>query len=146
MHNRIKNNLLVIVLSLLALPFIQQCVPFVHEDWLMGYYNITNDTPFSFDQWFDGSYQQKKESFVNDRVGFRPGFVRLKDQVDYSIFSKINYGGAVLGKKNDFYYIEYILAYNGHDYSSNSFIRAKLLKLKALQDTFSRLGKTMVVC
>ncbi|MCW3123292.1 MAG: sugar O-acetyltransferase precursor [Flavipsychrobacter sp.] len=144
-QHKIKQGLFIMALATLCLPLIQQCLPFADEDGLFGYYNTAGNVSFSFATWFDGSYQQKKDAYLNDHMGFRPGMVRIKDQVSFSLFSKAKYGGAILGKHNYLYYENYILAYNGRDYTGEAYIRHKMLRLKALQDTFAHMGKSLIL-
>jgi hypothetical protein len=140
-----KNGLLAFILVILCLPAMQQLLGFYDGKKLNGYFSVTNDTTFSWQQWFGGSYQQRKGNFMNDHIGFRPDLIRINNQVDFSLFETLNYGGAVLGKQHCLFYGDYINAYNGADYTGDSFIRIKMMKLKALQDTFARLNKSLLL-
>src|SRR5690554_2202053 len=66
--------------------------------------------------WFDGSFQESLEKFVNDNIGFRPWFVRIHNQIQYSFFDKAHAHGVINGKDNYLYELNYIKAYNGQDF------------------------------
>jgi hypothetical protein len=40
--------------------------------------------------WINGDYQREKEKYFNDQFGFRNDFVRLHNQIGYSLFKKMN--------------------------------------------------------
>jgi acetyltransferase AlgX (SGNH hydrolase-like protein) len=141
----IKKCLYALLIGSLILPITQQCISFYDSPKLYGYFSAAKDIPFSWNSWFEGSYQQLKGTFVNDNAGFRPDLIRIKDQVDFSLYKKMNYGGIVLGKQGYLFFGEYIDAYTGADYTGDSVIRNLLYQLKALQDTFSRLNKSLVL-
>ena len=141
----LKKGLFLFVFACLCLPLVQQAVPFFESKPLRGYFTIAADTSFSWSGWLEGTYQHKKEAYLNDHAGFRPDLIRIKDQLDYSLYNRLDYSGAVPGKKNCLYFNDYILAYTGVDYSGDSVISAKMIRLRALQDTFARMGKSLVL-
>lgn len=145
MTQKIKSLLLVAFLAVLSLPMIQQALSFYASDPLSGNFDVVSDTAFSWEGWLAGTYQQRENAFYNDHMGFRPDLIRIKDQADLWLFHKLNYGGCVLGKNNCLFWDNYIDAYTGRDFAGDSFIRRQLFMLKALQDTFARTGKTLLV-
>ena len=141
----IKKGLFLFLFAVLSLPFVQRAVPFFESEPLEGYFSIAADTSFSWQGWFNGAYQHKKEAYLNDHAGFRPDLIRIKDQVDYSLYTRLDYSGAIAGKENCVYFDNYVYAYTGMEYTGDSFILAKMIKLKALQDTFAHLGKSLLL-
>jgi len=135
--------LFLFVFACLSLPLVQQVVPFFESEPLWGHFTIAAETSFSWNGWLDGTYQHKKEAYLNDHAGFRPDLIRIKDQMDLELYHKVP--GVTVGKSNCLFYDNYIDTYLGVDYIGDSAIRAKMLRLKALQDTFSHLGKSLVL-
>lgn len=130
---------------ILLLPAVQHAVPFITSGPLFGYYTNAPDVTFSTAGWLNGSYQKSKAEYLNDHVGFRPDFLRINGQIDYSLFYKANYGGTVVGRDNFLFYDNYISAYYGLDYAGYPRLLQQMTRLKALQDTFTALGKTLIM-
>ncbi len=145
MGHKIKKGLFSFLFIVLLLPFIQYCLPFIDSGKLYGYFNNAPDINFSFDKWFDGSYQNAKTNYLNDHVGFRPDLLRINGQIHFSLFNKPDCGGIVMDKDNSLYYDNYIDALVGKDFAGYPKAREKLSKLKALQDTFARRGKSLIM-
>lgn len=127
------------------LPFLQHMLHFIDSGKLYGYYTDAPDISFSWTRWFDGTYQRGKDDYLNDHTGFRPDLLRLNGQIKFSLYRAPDYGSTVLDKDNYLYYENYINAYFGEDFIGNKPILEKLLKLKALQDTFAKLNKSLIL-
>ncbi len=97
-------------------------------------------------KWVDGSYQNQFEKYINDHVGFRPIFVRIRNQVQYSLFNEAKAAGVIEGKEKYLYEKNYIKAFNGDDFLGSDTIYQRTQRLKTLQDSLSNFGKTLLVC
>ena len=144
MGDRGKKILLGFVLFVLMAPLIQQSLHVFRTEPLDGYYILGNDTPFNFESWIDGSYQEKENKYYNDNVSFRPDLIRLNCQIDYSLFDKVNTGWGVIGKNGCMLDRNYIDAWNGDDYVGYDTLLNHMVKLKAIQDTLAKLGKSII--
>ena len=140
---KVKRWLLIFVFTILLVPFLQHCLPFISSGQLYGYYTNASDIEFSWAKWIDGSYERGKTDFCNDHVGFRPDLIRVIDQLDFSFFDKCHY--SELGGDHYLFQSPYIDAYYGEDFAGYQTILERSVKLKALQDTLARLGKSVVV-
>jgi len=145
MEEKTKKKLLVFIFMILFLPMVQQNLKIIKSGPLYGRYSHAPDVQFSFEHWFDDTYQKGKSQFYNDFLGFRPDLLRLNNQLDFSLFDKIHGKWALLGQENCLYQYHYIDEYYGVDFIGDSLILQKSLKLKAIQDTLEHLGKTMVL-
>jgi hypothetical protein len=143
MKNNIKKYLLAFIFIILWLPAVQYTLPFLKNDGLKGYVEYAADIEFSWERWFEGTYQLQKSRYINDWTGFRADLVRLNNQVDYSVFRQI--GACTLGLDNCLFFGNYIDSYEGSDFIGDDVIRGKLLKLKAISDTLGRLGKSLIL-
>jgi len=144
MAEKIKNGLFVFAFTIILLPFLQQQTKIIDSGTLNGYFTSTADIPITLSKWLNGSWQANKANFINDSIGFRPDFVRLNGQLDYSLFGKLE-GGIKLGKKGCLFFDDIVNAYYGRDFVGYDFIRERMRKLKALQDTLAGLGKTLLM-
>lgn len=111
----------------------------------MGGFKDAEFAHFSLHAWLEGSYQSQKEKYLNDQTGFRPDIVRLNNQVDYTVFDKTHAGWTVKGKNQYLFQYPYIEAYYGDDFVGYPTIRERTIKLKAIQDTLHKLGKTLIL-
>jgi hypothetical protein len=141
----IKRRLFLFILAMMLLPLVQTQFHFIESGGLFGDFSNAENINFSWKGWWDGSYQKGKTDYINDQFGFRPDFLRINNQIDYWLFRKLHSNSVVMGKNNCLYQTDYIKAYCGKDYIGADSIRKQLARLKALQDTLERLGKTIIV-
>ncbi len=124
---------------------LQQITGIIKVRKLRGTVNNTARPVFSLNDWWSGKYQEQMNKHLNDSFGFRPLFVQLNNQLDYSLARKIHANDVVEGKAKCLYEEGYIKALYGKDFMGNTVARNKLYKLKAIQDTLGKLGKTVVL-
>jgi hypothetical protein len=145
MAEKIKNRLFIFLFILLLAPFIQKNLPFVESGRLYGDFTNAGDVDFTWKTWFDGSYRDNKGKFHNDQCGFRRDLVRLNNQIDFSLFNKIHSFSVIIGKENCLFQEAYITAYYGEDFIGNDSAKKLMLKVKAIQDTLGKLGKSLIL-
>lgn len=134
-----------ILLLLMSLPMIQHFTQFANEKGLKGaVINSSYDT-LTVKNWLTQDYQKNTAKYVNDNVGFRPDFVRINNQIDFSLYRKANAKGVIIGKEWYLYEYNYIRAYLGQDFVGDSIIEEKTRRLKFIQDTLKKQGKELLV-
>ena len=138
-----KGRMLFVMLLIIALPLLQHSFSFIKSGELEGVMTPHPDVRFEPQKWWDGSYQAEKAAYVNDSVGFRPDLVRLTNQIDFWIFKKLP-TVAFAGNNGYLFKRECIDEYWGRDHTDDGPIRSTLLKLKLIQDTLEKMGKTFV--
>ncbi len=141
----IKRFLIGAVFILLWSSWIQSTFKFVKEKHLHGDVKEVADVTFDFPLWFSGEFQEKKEDFLNNNFGFRNTCIRINNQIDFSLFNKINAKEIVVGKENTLYEVSYINNYLGKDFKGDQMHLERLQKLQSLSDTLSKLNKTLLV-
>lgn len=141
----VKGSLLTVLYLLLSLPIIQQAIHLWPEGKLNGAVSNAPDTTFSIDGWLQGRYQEEKEKYLNDNMGLRPYLVRVNNEIDYRLFTKVHEHDVVVGKEHCLYEKGYIDAYWGLDYPGIDKIREQAIKLKRIQDTLEHLGKELIM-
>ena len=140
-----KNILLMMLVIMLMIPAIQQLFKIISEKPLMGAVIPAQDTVLSSESWFSGRFQLIKENYVNENFGFRKFFVRLNNQVAFSIYNKAKANGVIVGKENYLFEESYILEYLGEDYIGRDSISNILKKIKFIQDTLFKQNKVLLI-
>lgn len=142
---KIRGTLFIIVLILLILPFIQNKSGIIKLELLKGSVAQPEKKYFSIKDWFSGDYQLAEEKYLNETFGFRSSFIRVNNQIAFSLFDKAKANGVIIGKNNYLYEENYIKAYYGTDFIGIDSIKHRIERLKFLQDTLKKLNKTLIV-
>lgn len=140
-----KNILFFIILLLLLSSGIQKKLHPVREKTLQGAFTLSTDIPFSFKNWFSGSYQSAKTSAINDALGFRTSMIRLNNQVNFSFFNLSAVGTIVVGKSGYLFETTYLESYIGMDKVPRKVIKKKLEYLRKLQQVLEKKGVHFVL-
>lgn len=133
-YQKTKYFLFGLILTLLVLPTIEQFTSLFHVKPLNGDFVLVEKPSFSWTGWLSGIYQTKFDKYLEDHIGFRNFFVRLNNQVEFSLFRKANAEGVVVGKDRQLYESDYIRAYTGKDFIGTKTIDKKMRRLKFLQE------------
>lgn len=144
MYRKTKSALLLFLLAIISAPMLQSAFRFVDSGSIWGFAPSPNAV-FTIESWWSGAYQRAKETNASEQVGFRPDFIRLNNQIEYSLFDKPNFWGGLKGKESCMWGRDYIEAYLGYDFIGDEAMALKMYKLKKLQDTLTAMGKTVVV-
>lgn len=128
-----KRFLFLILLVLILLPVLQHGTKLFHVRPLDGDFVLAQRPSFSWKSWINGDFQGRFNNYIEDHIGFRSFFVRLNNQLDFSLFKKANAEGVVVGKNNILHEFDYIRAYTGGDFIGKSTLDKKLNKVKFLQ-------------
>jgi len=84
--------------------------------------------------WFAGVYQQQKTERVKETIEFRNDFVRLFNQVDFSLFRIPHANGVIVGKEGYLYYVEGIFNITGRNVFDPSSYPTQVNEYKILQE------------
>lgn len=119
---------------ILVFPAIQEKYSLVEVRKLDGDFVLAEKPSFNWADWFKGSFQSAYEKYLEDHIGFRDFFVRLTNQIDYSLYRIPHAEGVVVGKVDQLFEYDYIRAFTGEDYIGEENIDRKIRKLKFIQD------------
>jgi hypothetical protein len=136
----IKRFLFTAILLCFVAVVVQQKFRFKYEFPLAGAVTLSEKPTFSLKGWFDDSFQNQYQKYVNEHFGFRNYFVRLNNQLAFTLFNKAKANGVIISKENYLYEKNYIKAYYGLDSISNDSISTRLAKFKFVQDTLKKLN------
>lgn len=140
-YRRVDIALLLVILLFLFLPLLQSKLHFKKQvKPLQGAFTEAADTVFGWKGWFNERFQEKRSAHLNQAFGFRNYYVRLNNQVDFTLFHKINTEHVVLGKAGVFYEDDYIKAYYGKNFIGNDKIQQLAKKLKQAQEILKSKG------
>ena len=142
---RAKKILLYTLFAVLFMPILQKAFTLFKTETLHGEYTLAADVDFSWRDWFSGNYWINKSAYINDQIGFRPDLVRINNQYNYSLYHKLYSKWGIANKDHCLMQLMYIMAYNGEDYVGYPEIHEKVRKLRAIQDTLARLGKSLIL-
>ncbi|WP_430406403.1 alginate O-acetyltransferase AlgX-related protein [Fluviicola sp.] len=144
-YKRLKQVVFAGIIALLFIPMIQHKFRFLEEKPLNGSYELSSKPALNKANWFSGKYQEGQDKYIQEHTGFRPGWVRLYNQWNFSLFRKASANGVIVGKENFLYEENYIKAYYGTDFLGDEKIEEISIKWKAIQDTLKRKGIDLVV-
>lgn len=140
-----KSVLLVMVFLVIFIHDIYKEFNFIRIPPLKGDVKYAPKPTLANSSWFDGSFQEQQETFINDNFGFRSLYVRLNNQIRFSLFDKINAKGVVLGKDKYLFEENYINAYTGKDFIGESSIRDITDRIKFISDTLNKINKHLII-
>ncbi|HBS87288.1 MAG: hypothetical protein A2W91_03640 [Bacteroidetes bacterium GWF2_38_335] len=145
MKKSIKYLLFSIIIGFLFIHMFQQITGMVFVRSLKGYITVLEKPKFDFIFWFDKSYQEKTDAYLNQEFGFRNWYVRLNNQIYFDFYNQAKANRVVVGKENFVYEKEYIYAYYGYDFIGEDKIKEKVYKLKMLRDTLNAMNKQLMI-
>lgn len=110
--NGFKNIVFALLLALLCLPLLQQKFNLVEVKPLSGAFNLPDTVSLNKENWFSGAYQSKYSPFYEYQIGFRPFFVKLRNQLYVWTYGRSD-GYVVIGNQNQLFAWNYWLIYGG---------------------------------
>jgi len=125
------------------LPVFQMEFHIFDDSKLSGSYTPAKDISISFEKWFSGEYQVKKETYIKENIGFRSKIILIYNQISYSIFNMANNPGGVVGKNNYLYLESYIHNFTGENFVGQKRIDRVSKRLKYLQEYFDDHGVSL---
>ncbi len=99
----------------------------------------------SVENWFNGDLQNQFEKYSNQNFGFWSTFVRLANQIKYSLFDEFANGEVREFANHNLITTEYINSYLGGNRTSISQIKERCSQLKKLADYMEKQGKASLV-
>lgn len=142
--NSIRKILFGIVLLGLSCAIWQNYVPIFNIKKLDGSIKEDEHVPLNWKNWFSADYQLYVEKHIVLNNALSPFFIRVNNQIDYSLFDQLHISGGILGKENYLFDQEYINAYHGKDFVGEDVLRKYVEKIKFVQDTLRKLNKEFI--
>lgn len=143
MSTRAKKYLYIGVLVLMMAPVLQFVFQIPQGSLYGVTYHLPKDT-FTIAKWFDGSWQEHTTAYIEENIGFRPFFVRLKNQIEYQFFNR-TIEWIIIGKDKYVHDKGYVREYLGYHKIPFDEARQKIEKLKYVQDVLAKRGQHLIV-
>lgn len=151
-HNLIWLILLFIILPIWLAIFTSLFGPRAIFKWMAHDYRLggmiqeTNPPALNFSHIRNHEVQQFLEKTISEHLPLRSLFIRINNQIYYSIFNKsyMYSGQMVIGKSNQLFEIAYINSYCGKDNRTDEKLIAWADKLQSLSLFFEKKGKTFI--
>ncbi len=131
--NKWKQISFVFLITVMILPALQKELRIFQVPDLNGDFVEYEKPRYSWQTFYDGSFQTAFEQYLEQHIGFHNTLVRLKNQLDYSFFKKPNAEGIVIGKNSFIFEYDYIREITGRAYVGYDFIDEKLRRLQYVQ-------------
>lgn len=116
-----------------------------HLKELKGTVETTKKPKLNWNSWFEESYQSQFDNYLKDNIEVRSFFVRLNNQIDFSLFNKPNANKITIGKDNFLFENFYIKSYLGENFIGSEKMEEKVSKIRELNDTLSNYNKDLLV-
>jgi len=129
-----------IVLALMVFPELQRRLGIFEVPELKGAFELSLPPDYSGREFFNGSFQQNAERYLEDRIGFRPLLVRIRNQIDFILYRKAHAEGVIIANEGVIIEEDYILEYLGRFFIGKNTIDQKLERVKFVQDTLAQKG------
>ena len=142
---KIRGGLFFGIMLILIVPFFQEKFHLMELAPLKGSVTAPQEPVFSFNGWFTGEFQEQQENYLNEAFGFRNLFVRINNQIAFSLFNKAKANGVIIGKNNYLYEENYIKAYYGTDFIGNDSISHRMQKLRFIQEVLAKQNKNIIL-
>lgn len=133
------------IIICLLIPFFLQYFVEIKETKLYGDIPVTSNITLTTETWFSGAYANIKTLYFNDNFTFHNAAIRLKNQINFSLFNKPGARDVVVGKNGYLYEEKYIKAYTGQDYIGDTKIDRLYKEIKFIQDTLEKKGITFAI-
>jgi len=134
----IKYLLLFFVFILFGLHVIQQKFHIFHQESLIGVSDSTKRPALTKGSYYHRKFQPVFQKYVEEKMGFRPAFIKLRNQFDYAVFNYTEAPGVVIGKKGMLFIESYIQNCRGSVFKGEEPIKNEVRRLRMIQDELKR--------
>lgn len=136
-----KKGLLGLLTAVLLFPAIQAKWPLLPVRPLHGFDQSKNPHPhFSWATLENNTFQDSLNGYLTDRLGLREIPIRLRNQLDYSLFGVIHAVDVMKGEHGVLFQISPLGSYQGRDFLGATDLRRHAQKARDVQDSLARHG------
>lgn len=135
-----KRVLLVLLLAIVFIPVIQTNFLFFKEKPLKGVYAPAPTPTFTWAGLRGNTYQDSLEHSLEDRLGFRPYLIRLRNQLAFSLFNVVHLTSVEVGQQGVLFETLQIQSYAGQDRLAEDVVQTRVRRLKTVQRDLARHG------
>jgi len=111
---------------------------------LGGVINKIEFPGLSASSWLSGSFQDSVNTWVDQEFGFKPIYIRIYNQIDFSLYG-VSHGDAVVVGKDNFLFEEwYVMEYLGYYNIGSEKVKDQINKLQAINDYLNTYNTKLV--
>lgn len=140
-----KKIILALIVIIFTLPLLQFYTNIVVVKKLDGYFKEELKPEFNWNDWLNNSYQNQFDKYFNQKFGFRDDFVRIHNQLDYTLFKELHAIGVIVGKEEFLYEKNYIKSYLGEDYIGAKEINSKVNTIDSIYQVLRKNNTELLV-
>ena len=126
-------------------PLLQEQFPALQVKPVVGYFGETKKPTFYGKRWMSNEYQKAYGEFVKAKNPLHATSIRLKSQMDYSLYGDIMHANILSGKNGFLFQKEGCEAYIGRDFIGEEWIIEKAKKLKFIKEKLEKEGIQLLV-
>lgn len=104
----IKKTLYIFSIIALLIPLANYLHPFINSKNLVGFYEVKEKPKISLKSIYSYEFQTDYEKHIQRNIGLRSDFIRLKNQIYYSLFNVAYNPNMLVGEQGYFYEMNYI--------------------------------------
>lgn len=145
MKHSIKTGLILLVFLLCISQYVQKKITLVSLKPLKGAFTIQEKPVFSWKTFWSGEFQQQFTNYIEHHNSYRAFLIRLKNQIDYSLFSMVSAQNVIVGKEEFLFEEDYIEDYTGKVFIGYSLAEERLCKLRLIQDALKKKGVDLII-
>ncbi|MBI9066751.1 MAG: hypothetical protein JEZ09_05620 [Salinivirgaceae bacterium] len=143
---KLYTTILILFVIVISIPFLQMHTEIINLKPLKGAITKTKKPTFHFNNWLNIKYQDSVENYVKDHIGCYSLFIRIRNQISYSIFNEAKARDVVIGINNYLFEKNYIDAYNGDDFIGEDSIKARVKRIVSIDNYLKSKNKTLIIC
>jgi hypothetical protein len=140
MKEKFKTVLFILLFCMLWMPFIQQYTRWLPELKLDGAFVESSLPPLTNESIKSFEYQNQFEKYQNEHFGFRPLMVKIKNSIDYWLFSELSNADNVEGKNGLIFSVGSIARTLGLDYNGKEVNQNRIDRIRFMNDGLKKHG------
>lgn len=145
MNKRILPFLAIGILMILMLPLIKNEGHKVEESLFYRKSFDRRKLPeLNIKHWWNGVFQSNYEQYLNEEIGFRVWWIKIRNQFSYSLFRQPEAKNVVIGKDGYLFEKSYIQSYSGQDFVGMDTLFSHVSKIKRLQEELESQNKAFL--
>jgi hypothetical protein len=132
------------LIGLLLLPWVQERTGILRERPLAGVEDKTDSVALTWASWKEGKFQENYAVRMYKWMGLRPSMVRLRNQLDYSLFGE-HYRSVLIGRDHELFGRGSLETMQGRDYVGEAALQYHCQNTALAQARLAAMGKALLV-
>jgi len=143
--NQVKNFAFLLIILLIFFVTLQSLFSFIKVNGIGGVTTPVQPIPLTYKNWISKVFQKRNEEFSKYTIGFKPHFIRVANQIEFSLFNDYKPGHVIIGKDDFLYELGYYNTVKNPIVLPADSIKKKIAVLNQFADYLSRLDKQLLL-